>query len=416
MSGAHALNYIGSGILTLSGNSTFSGGLTINAGQKVVLNAGESAGFGMTTINGNGALTFNAAGTYTNGITAGPSAIVNVYEPPGNTFLSGDLSGLSGTIINCNSATNNTGQIVINAANNAAHPISASATWNIANGATLDLATPYVTDAASVIVNGVGNNQIYGSLRLDACNQTGPVLLNGAHVLIGDGNTTGPSTISGIISDGGNNYGFTKVGAVATIILSAVNTYTGPTTNTVGTLEIGATGSIKGDVTVTGGTLQLDGTANLASTATLNLATAPAAGAVNLTYSGSQTIKALYFGATQQASGTWGAVGSSATHQNAAFNPSGAGILNVTTGTVLSTTNVILSISNNANGTFSMEMLGTPGSIYYMTSSGNVTNAMSAWTPLAGTTNTANGSGNWFTVVSNTAPVFYRSTAVNPHP
>src|ERR1035441_6630331 len=86
MSGAHALSYIGSGILTLSGNSTFSGGLTINAGQKVVLNAGESAGFGMTTINGNGALTFNAAGTYTNGITAGPSAIVNVYEPPGNTF------------------------------------------------------------------------------------------------------------------------------------------------------------------------------------------------------------------------------------------------------------------------------------------------------------------------------------------
>jgi hypothetical protein len=41
---------------------------------------------------------------------------------------------------------------------------------------------------------------------------------------------------------------------------------------------------------------------------------------------------------------------------------------------------------------------------------------MSAWIPLAGTTNTANGSGNWSTMVSNTAPAFYRSTAVNPHP
>src|ERR1017187_733974 len=153
--------------------------------------------------------------------------MVMVTLPSGNTLLSGDLSGFTGTV-NCNVATLN-GQLVINNANNAAHPISASATWNIANGATLDLSTPYVTDAASVIVNGVGNNQAFGSLRLDACNQTGPVLLNGANVLIGDGNPTGPSTISGIISDGGNNYGFTKVGAVATIILSAVNTYTGPT-------------------------------------------------------------------------------------------------------------------------------------------------------------------------------------------
>jgi hypothetical protein len=61
-------------------------------------------------------------------------------------------------------------------------------------------------------------------------------------------------------------------------------------------------------------------------------------------------------------------------------------------------------------------MLGTPGSIYYMTSSGNVTNAMATWAPLAGTTNTADGSGNWSTVVSNTAPAFYRSKAVNPAP
>jgi autotransporter-associated beta strand protein len=411
MSGAHALSYIGSGILTLSGNSTFSLGLTINAGQRVVLNAGGSAGTGMTTIIGNGALTFNASGNYANGITAGPSCIVNVNSPSGNTALQGDLTAFTGTI-NCNG-----GQVLLNVANNAAFPISASATWNIANGATLDLATPYVTDAASVIVNGVGNNA-FGCLRLDACNQTGPVLLNAANCTIGNGNAAGASTISGIISDGGHGYGFTRTGTVNdTLVLSAANTYTGPTIiNSSGTLDISATGSIKGDATVIAGTLQFDGSANLASTATLNLASAPAAGAVNLNYSGSQTIKALYFGAAQQSSGTWGAVGSSATHQNAAFNPSGAGILNVTTGAVLSTNNVILSISNNTDGTFSMKMLGTPGSIYYMTSSGNVTNAMSAWAPLAGTTNTADGSGNWSTVVSNTAPAFYRSKAVNPAP
>ena len=409
ISGAHALTDNCSGLLTLSGASTFSGGLTIPAGKSVQLNAAGSAGGGMTTIIGNGALTYNISGTYSNGITAGPTGIVNVNSPSGNTALAGDLTAFTGTI-NCNG-----GQVLLNVATNAAFPINAAATWNIANGVTLDLATPYVTDAASVIVNGVGNNT-FGALRLDACNQTGSVLLNAANCTIGNGNAAA-STISGIISDGGHGYGFTRTGTVNnTLVLSAANTYTGPTTNTVGTLDISATGSIKGDVTVTGGTLQLDSTTALASTATLNLATAPAAGAVNLTYSGSQTIKALYFGATQQASGTWGAVGSSATHQNAAFNPSGVGILSVTTGTVLSTTNVILSISNNANGTFTMDMVGTPGASYYLTSSGNITNSMSSWTPVVGTTNTANGSGNWSTVVSNTAPVFYRSTAVNPHP
>jgi hypothetical protein len=41
---------------------------------------------------------------------------------------------------------------------------------------------------------------------------------------------------------------------------------------------------------------------------------------------------------------------------------------------------------------------------------------MSAWTPVVGTTNTVNGSGNWSTVLSNIAPAFYRSVAINPHP
>ncbi|HVM50529.1 MAG TPA: autotransporter-associated beta strand repeat-containing protein [Candidatus Acidoferrum sp.] len=329
----YGITNAGPGTLTLNSVNRFSGGLTINAGATVVLNNYSAAGTNDTiTINGNGILQCNAGTTstttYTNPITGGSTSAIKVTTASGNTYLGGDLSAFTGTIY-CNG-----GQTVIGVANNAAHPISASATWNIANGATLDLQTPYVTDAASVIVNGVGANSD-GCLRLDACNQTGPVLLTTNTATIGNGNAS-PGTISGVISDGGNNYGFTKTGTAAnqTLVLSAANTYTGPTTNTIGTLEI--SGSIKGDVTVTGGTNQFDNATAMAATATLNLVTAPLNGAVNLNYSGTMTIKALNFGATSMAQGTWGAIGSAATHQHAAF--SGTGLLNVTSGGTPTTT------------------------------------------------------------------------------
>ena len=90
--------------------------------------------------------------------------------------------------------------------------------------------------------------------------------------------------------------------------LSAANTYTGGTTITGGTLEV--SGKIAGNVTNTAGVPRLDNTTTLATTAIVSLAASPAAGAVNLNYTGSQTVKALYFGGVQQAIGTWGGTGS----------------------------------------------------------------------------------------------------------
>ena len=322
---AYGITNAGPGTLTLSSQNRFSGGLTINAGATVSLGNFSAAGTNNTiTINGNGILICTASDsattTYTNAIVGGSTAVIKVNTASGNTYLGGDMTAFTGTI-QCNS-----GQTVIGVANNAVFPLNSAATWVIANGATLDLQTPYITDAAHVTINGAGGAN--GALRLDACNQTGPVLLNAINCTIGNGNA-GVSTISGVISDGGNTYGLAKVGA-NTVVLAAVNTYTGTTTNAAGILEISTTGSVKGNVTVTGGTLQLDGTANLASTAALNLPTTPAANTVSNNFSGTQTIAALNFGAVSMAQGTWGAVGSGATHQNAAFT--GTGLLNVTTG------------------------------------------------------------------------------------
>jgi autotransporter-associated beta strand protein len=124
-----------------------------------------------------------------------------------------------------------------------------------------------------------------------------------------------------------SNGALSKTG-LGTMRLNVANTYSSGTTISAGTLEGGVAGSIPGNVTNSGGTLKLSSAATMASGATLALANAPAAGAVNLSFSGTQTINALYFGATRKAAGTWAASGAS--HNNAAL--AGSGILNVTTG------------------------------------------------------------------------------------
>ena len=89
----------------------------------------------------------------------------------------------------------------------------------------------------------------------------------------------------------------------------------------------------------------------------------------------------------------------------------------VTNSIIYSTTNAILSIANNNDGTFTLSIVGTPGAQYYVVSGTNVTQLTSTWTPVTGSTNTAPGpDGVWSVLVSNTPPAFYRSTAVNPAP
>jgi autotransporter-associated beta strand protein len=122
---------------------------------------------------------------------------------------------------------------------------------------------------------------------------------------------------SGSLTLNGNSSGMLTLSNYA-------NTYTGLTTINGGTLDVSATGSsLAGDVTVNGGTLKLDNNPALSSTATLTL---DAVAAVNLNYSGTQTIAALYFGSTSQATGLWGAVtNAGATYTDSRFT--GPGLL-----------------------------------------------------------------------------------------
>ena len=84
---------------------------------------------------------------------------------------------------------------------------------------------------------------------------------------------------------------------------------------------------------------------------------------------------------------------------------------------VYSQTNAVMGIAANGDGTYTLSLLGTPGAGYYVVSSAALTTPAAAWSALSYSTNTApSPSGQWSVVVSNAAPAFYRSVAINPAP
>jgi autotransporter-associated beta strand protein len=84
---------------------------------------------------------------------------------------------------------------------------------------------------------------------------------------------------------------------------------------------------------------------------------------------------------------------------------------------IYSQTNIITSIANNHDGTFTLYFTGTPRAEYYVVTNADLRASLTLWTPLEAGNHTAReGDGNWSCVVSNPAPAYYRAKAVNPAP
>ncbi len=133
---------------------------------------------------------------------------------------------------------------------------------------------------------------------------TPTIVLSGALTIL----QTNTSTVfSGLITGSGGSLNINGNASGTLILSNYANDYTGLTTINGGTLDISTAGSsIAGNVTVNGGALTLENNAALSTTATLTMA---ASVTVNLSYSGTQTVAALFFGSTNQATGLWGAPG-----------------------------------------------------------------------------------------------------------
>ena len=126
---------------------------------------------------------------------------------------------------------------------------------------------------------------------------TGPITLNATLT------AEGPNQLScnGVISGTG---GIIKTSG-GSLYLSGINTYSG-------------------DTTVNGGTLAVNGSAIKDSTKLIINGGRVAA-------TGTETVNTLFFGATQQAAGTWGATGSGATHIDDVHFSGTGGVVNVLT-------------------------------------------------------------------------------------
>jgi hypothetical protein len=95
-------------------------------------------------------------------------------------------------------------------------------------------------------------------------------------------------------------------------------------------------------------------------------------------------------------------------------NPNDPVLSQVVQNTTCSKTNRIVSITANGGNSFTLTNIGTYQAQYYLLSQTNISQAMTNWLPVSGTTNTVtNASGLWSVTVTNRAPAFYRVKAMS---
>jgi autotransporter-associated beta strand protein len=371
-------------LLYLKGANTYSGATTIAGAGQVIITSDGNLGtppaaftasqlvFEYGFLKASGTFTLNAK----RGITmlAGQSGVgASIQVDPSQTLtLAAPIAGTAlGVLFGSGEPTFGFGTNLLTANSTYTGPtgISTGRLMLGANGAlpygtTLIIAQDNGSSPPGAIFDLGGYNQTIGPLSSTNTfyppvpgNGTGipTIVLNGALTVLQTNTANifnGTILGSGSLTINGNSSG--------KLTLGMANSYTGLTTINGGTLDGSVSGTLPGNVTANGGTLQLDDPAAMSSTATLTLPSSPAAGAVKLNFSGTQTISALYFGATAQATGTWGSLTSGAANPNAAFT--GTGLLLVCPTPDQTITPVAPSVCAGATTTASVPT--TPGATY----------------------------------------------------
>ncbi len=351
------------GNILLSGNPTVSGGLTAISGQltsDAPLSVGTLAGAGGIGMGANN-FTFGSAtdSSYT-GLLAGSGTMTK--QGSGSQTLGNVNNGFSGPLVVA-AGTLVTGPGAGSGTNSYLGQVDGSRTVSVQSGATLRLTQANVFGGGGKTAATIPSYQIDGgTLRTVRFNIIGNTTLSNGASLANASTETAPSyggfqllgdvTVSAgpaacqILDDGSTrpihlpgsgtttfNVADITASADADLVVSSDLTngsgdYPGVGALTKagsGTLSLTGTNTYTGTTTVTAGTLAVNGTA-LADSSSLVID-----GGV-IVPTGTETVDNLFFGATQQAAGTWGATGSGATHIDDARFSGTAGVLLVTTG------------------------------------------------------------------------------------
>ncbi len=257
--GSGTLTKDGNGILTLTGENTYSGGTTI-AGGTLKLGDGGNTGSVAGDVTNNAALAFNRSDSVVfTGIISGNGQVL--HEGSGTTVLTANNSYLGGTTIAYGTlqlgASGTTGTILGDVTNYGefafnhsdsllfAGVISGSGTVRQMGPGTVILTGENTYAGGTLIDAGtlqIGNGGTVGSIIGDIAND-GVLALNRSDLL----------TLGGAISGSGSIW---QIGS-GTTILSGTNSYTGATTISHGTLRVNGDQSAATGLTsvLTGGTL-----------------------------------------------------------------------------------------------------------------------------------------------------------------
>ncbi len=285
------------GVVVLTADSSFAGGVSIASGALLGLGNGGSTGSLLaTSISNDGTLDFNRLGNQAIDTTISGKGLVEFLG--GGDYTLNKANGYSGgTSIGALSGTR------VNLANGTA---AGTGTITILSGSTL-AAQGGITISNAIKMAGSGIGGI-GALLNASANNT----LTGA-VTLTDGSSVGAAsgtilTLAGVVSQNVNVYGLT-VGGSGTVVSTNANTYTGTTNIVAGaTLRLGnggVTGSVASGAIVANGTLAFN-----RSDATTQTALISGGGSLEL-QSGSVTLVGnnTFAGAVTIASGTLLTVG-----------------------------------------------------------------------------------------------------------
>jgi autotransporter-associated beta strand protein len=237
-----------------------------------------------------------AGHTFSGTITANLSNVL--FGNIGTARLTGRVTGPNGLQLNASAVS-------ITLQNATASPN------DYAGDTTLGAASNLILGAANQIPDGIGKGDVVnnGTLNLAGFSETINGLSGNGAVVSWSGSptlTVGNEDSSGIFSG-------TTAGTLA---LTKIGT---------GIQSLGGIGHT-GDTTVSGGTLFVNGASSFADSSAIRLSTGCT---LNLTTAGTDVVNALFIDGVQQASGTWGRIGSGAAHETSLIT--GNGLLNVTT-------------------------------------------------------------------------------------